>query len=312
MRRFLIRRLIFSLITVIGATAVVFSMSRAVADPLLLYAKPGGYGVLPEQKAALEKKLGLDKPEPVQFFLWLGQVVRGDLGKTILDEKPVGRILMDRVPASFQLGLYAFILSTTIGIPLGILSAVKRGSIWDYLGRGLALFGQAIPQFWLAIVMIIIFAVNLGWFPAATRGDGWFDFSHAAMPVAALAVGGLAGYMRITRSAMLEILDSEYIKMARAKGVSRQKVIWKHAFRNAMIAPVTVSALILVGFLNGALLIENVFAWPGLGRAAIDAINNNDFPILQAITLFFVLAYVVMNFLADVIYALIDPRIRLS
>ena len=304
--------MIFSLITVIGATAVVFSMSRAVADPLLLYAKPGGYGVLPEQKAALEKKLGLDKPEPVQFFLWLGQVVRGDLGKTILDEKPVGRILMDRVPASFQLGLYAFILSTTIGIPLGILSAVKRGSIWDYMGRGLALFGQAIPQFWLAIVMIIIFAVNLGWFPAATRGDGWFDFSHAAMPVAALAVGGLAGYMRITRSAMLEILDSEYIKMARAKGVSRQKVIWKHAFRNAMIAPVTVSALILVGFLNGALLIENVFAWPGLGRAAIDAINNNDFPILQAITLFFVLAYVVMNFLADVIYALIDPRIRLS
>lgn len=312
MRRFLIRRLIFSLITVIGATAVVFSMSRAVADPLLLYAKPGGYGVLPEQKAALEKKLGLDKPEPVQFFLWLGQVVRGDLGKTILDEKPVGRILMDRVPASFQLGLYAFILSTTIGIPLGILSAVKRGSIWDYMGRGLALFGQAIPQFWLAIVMIIIFAVNLGWFPAATRGDGWFDFSHAAMPVTALAVGGLAGYMRITRSAMLEILDSEYIKMARAKGVSRQTVIWKHAFRNAMIAPVTVSALILVGFLNGALLIENVFAWPGLGRAAIDAINNNDFPILQAITLFFVLAYVVMNFLADVIYALIDPRIRLN
>lgn len=287
-------------------------MSRAVADPLLLYAKPGGYGVLPEQKAALEKKLGLDKPEPVQFVIWLGQVVRGDLGKTILDEKPVGRILMDRVPASFHLGLYAFILATTIGIPLGILSAVKRGSGWDYMGRGIALFGQAIPQFWLAIVMIIIFAVNLGWFPAATRGDGWFDFSHATLPVVALAVGGLAGYMRITRSAMLEVLDSEYVKLARAKGVGRQTVIWKHAFRNALIAPVTVSALILVGFLNGALLIENVFAWPGLGRAAIDAINNNDFPILQAITLFFVLAYVVMNFLADVTYALIDPRIRLN
>ncbi len=312
MRRFLIRRVIFSLITIIGATAVVFSMSRAVADPLLLYAKPGGYGVLPEQKAALEKKLGLDKPEPVQFFIWLGQVVRGDLGKTILDEKPVGRILMERVPASFQLGLYAFILSTAIGIPLGILSAVKRGSVWDYIGRGVALFGQAIPQFWLAIVFIIIFAVRLDWFPAATRGDGWFDFRHAALPVVALAVSGLAGYMRITRSAMLEVLDSEYIKMARAKGVGRQTVIWKHAFRNAMIAPVTVSALILVGFLNGALLVETVFAWPGLGRMAIDAINNNDFPILQAITLFFVLAYVVMNFFADVIYAVIDPRIRLN
>lgn len=312
MRRFLIRRIIFSLITVLGATAIVFSMSRAVADPLLLYAKPGGYGVSPEQKAALEAKLNLDKPKPVQYMIWLGQVVRGDLGVTILDEKPVGKILRDRVPASFQLGLYAFILSTVIGIPLGILSAVKRGSVWDYMGRGVALFGQAIPQFWLAIVFIIIFAVNLGWFPAATRGDGWFDFRHATLPVVALAVGALAGYMRITRSAMLEILDSEYIKMARAKGVGRQTVIWKHAFRNAMIAPLTASALILVGFLNGALLIESVFAWPGLGRAAIDAINNNDFPILQAITLFFVLAYVVMNFLADVVYALIDPRIRLN
>lgn len=312
MRRFLIRRMIFSLITVIGATAVVFAMSRAVADPLLLYAKPGGYGVSPEQKAALEAKLGLDKPKVVQYFLWMGQVVRGDLGKTILDEKPVGRILAERVPASFQLGLYAFIMATVIGIPLGILSAVKRGSVWDYLGRGVALFGQAIPQFWLAIVFIIIFAVRFDWFPAATRGDGWFDFNHAVLPVTTLAVSALAGYMRITRSAMLEILDSEYIKMARAKGVGRQTVIWKHAFRNAMIAPLTASALILVGFLNGALLIESVFAWPGLGRAAIDAINNNDFPILQAITLFFVLAYVVMNFLADVIYAVIDPRIRLN
>jgi peptide/nickel transport system permease protein len=312
MRSFFVRRLIFSIITVLGATAIVFSMSRAVADPLLLYAKPGGYGVSPEQTAALKAKLGLDKPKPVQYILWVGQVIRGDLGKTILDEKPVGRILMDRVPASFQLGIYAFVVATVLGIPLGILSAVKRGSGWDYLGRAIALFGQAIPQFWLAIVFIIIFAVNLGWLPAATRGDGWFDWNNAILPVTTLAIGALAGYMRITRSAMLQVLDSEYVKLARAKGVGQQSVIWKHAFRNAMIAPLTASALILVGFLNGALLVENVFAWPGLGRAAIAAINDNDFPILQAITLFFVLAYVVMNFLADVLYAVIDPRIRLG
>ena len=161
MRRFLIRRAIFSLITVIGATAVVFSMSRAVADPLLLYAKPGGYGIAPEQKAALEAKLGLDHAKPLQFVIWLGQVVRGDLGETILDEKPVSRILLDRVPASFHLGAYAFILATVVGIPLGILSAVKRGSIWDYLGRGIALFGQAIPQFWLAIVFILKYPLIL-------------------------------------------------------------------------------------------------------------------------------------------------------
>ena len=312
MRSFFLRRLLFSLITVLGATALVFSMSRAVSDPLLLYAKPGGYGVSPEQRETLKKKLGLDKPKVVQYILWIGQVVRGDLGVTILDEKPVGRILAERVPASFQLGIYGFILSTMIGVPIGIISAVKRGSIWDYIARGIALFGQAIPQFWLAIVLIIIFAVNLGWLPAATRGDGWFDWKHSVLPVIALASGALAGYMRITRSAMLNVLDSEYIKLARAKGVDSKKVIWKHAFRNAMIAPLTSSALIFVGMLNGALLIESVFAWPGIARAAIDAINNNDFPILQAVTLFFVLAYIVMNFVADVLYAIVDPRIRLG
>jgi peptide/nickel transport system permease protein len=310
MRQFFLRRLLFSFITVLGATSLVFSMSRAVSDPLLLYAKPGGYGVSPDQREALKQKLGLDKPKPVQYILWLGQVVRGDLGVTILDEKPVGRILAERVPASFQLGIYGFILATALGVPIGIISAVKRGTVWDYIARGVALFGQAIPQFWLAIVLIIIFAVRLDWLPAATRGDGWFDWKHSILPVAALASGALAGYMRITRSAMLNVLDSEYIKLARAKGVDSRKVIWKHAFRNAMIAPLTSSALIFVGMLNGALLIESVFAWPGIARAAIDAINNNDFPILQAVTLFMVLAYILMNFVADVLYAIVDPRIR--
>jgi len=310
MRQFFLRRLLFSFITVLGATSLVFSMSRAVSDPLLLYAKPGGYGVSPDQREALKQKLGLDKPKPVQYILWLGQVVRGDLGVTILDEKPVGRILAERVPASFQLGIYGFILATALGVPIGIISAVKRGTVWDYIARGVALFGQAIPQFWLAIVLIIIFAVRLDWLPAATRGDGWFDWKHSILPVVALASGALAGYMRITRSAMLNVLDSEYIKLARAKGVDSRKVIWKHAFRNAMIAPLTSSALIFVGMLNGALLIESVFAWPGIARAAIDAINNNDFPILQAVTLFMVLAYILMNFVADVLYAIVDPRIR--
>ena len=310
MRQFFLRRLLFSLITVIGAPALVFSMSRAVSAPLLLYAKPGGYGVSPEQKEALKQKLGLDKPKPEQYILWVGQVLRGDLGVTILDEKPVGRILAERVPASFQLGIYGFILATSIGVPIGIISAVKRGTVWDYMARGVALFGQAIPQFWLAIVLIIIFAVRLDWLPAATRGDGWFDWKHTILPVLALASGALAGYMRITRSAMLNVLDSEYIKLARAKGVDSRKVIWKHAFRNAMIAPLTSSALIFVGMLNGALLVESIFAWPGIARAAIDAINNNDFPILQAVTLFMVLAYILMNFVADVLYAIVDPRIR--
>ncbi len=311
MRQFLIRRFFFSIITVIGATMVVFGLSRAAGDPLLLYAKPGGYGVSPEQRAALQKKIGLDHPLVVQYFIWFGQMIRGDLGKTLLDEKPVGEILRERVSASFQLGLYAWVIATAVGIPLGILSAVKRGTIWDYFGRGVALMGAALPAFWTAIVALLIFAVWLDWFPAATRGGaGWLGWRHVFLPMTVLAFGSLAGYLRLTRGAMLEVLDSEFVKLARAKGVSQQRVIWKHAFRNALIAPITASVLILVGFMNGVLLIEFVFAWPGLGRAAIVAVNENDFPVIQAVVLFFTLAFVVMNFVADILYVVIDPRIR--
>ena len=311
MKVFLVRRLFSSIITVIGATIIVFGLSRAAGDPLLLYAKPGGYGVSPEQKAALERKLGLNKPLAFQYFVWFGQMIRGDLGRTLLDEKPVSRILAERVSATFQLGLYAWILATAVGVPLGVLSAVKRGTLWDYIGRSIALLGAALPSFWVAIVLILVFSVRLGWFPAATRGDaGWFGWSYVILPMVTLAWGSLAGYLRLTRGAMLEILDSEFIKLARSKGVTRQRVIWKHAFRNALIPPLTASVLILVGFFNGVVLIEFVFAWPGLGRAAVAAVNENDFPVIQAVVLFFTLAFVVMNFITDMLYAFIDPRIR--
>jgi peptide/nickel transport system permease protein len=314
MRKYLIQRVSFGIMSLFAATIIVFVMSRATGDPLLLYAKPGGYGVSPEQVAALKKKLALDKPLMVQYFIWAGRVLRGDLGNTILAERPVSKILMERLPNTLILGLAAWIFATVIGIPLGILSAVKRGTVWDYLGRGIALFGQALPQFWVGIVAILIFAVYFGWLPSGTRGSEkpiWPDqIKHLILPTITLGWTPMAAYLRITRSAMLEVLDTEYVKLARAKGVTGWAVIGKHAFRNALIPPLTVSALILVGFLDGAVLVESVFSWPGVGRLALDAIFNNDFPLLTGVILLFAIFFVVGSLVADFLYVVIDPRIR--
>jgi peptide/nickel transport system permease protein len=309
MRRFIIRRFVFSLVSIVVATLLVFLLSRAAGDPLLLYAN-SGYGLTAEGEAALRKKLALDRPIPVQYALWLGRTLKGDMGETILDRKPVFRIVTQRLPSTIHLGATAFLLSFLIGIPLGVLSAVTRGSIWDYVGRFIALLGQAVPQFWLGLVLILVFAVHWQIFPAALKGDGLLDVKHLVLPTITLAAGGFAFYMRITRNAMLQVLDSEYIRLARAKGVSNRVVIWKHAFKNALIQPLTGMTLGLTGFLTGSVLVETVFAWPGMGNMAITAVNNNDFPILQAVVFFFTILFVSMTFITDLLYAFIDPRIR--
>lgn len=313
MQRFLIRRFIFGVLTLVAVTMVVFGLSRAAGDPLLLYAKPGGYGISPEQIAALKKKLGLDKPLVVQYFMWLGGVLRGDLGNTLLDELPVRKVIAAKIGATLQLGLASWLFATLVGVPLGVLSAVKRGSIWDYLGRFFAVFGQALPVFWVGIVGILVFSVELGLLPSGTRPVSLpilGQIKYFIMPSIVLGWLPTAGYLRITRSAMLEVLDSEYIKFARAKGVSYWSVVWKHAFKNAIIPPLTISALLLASFITGAVIVETVFAWPGLGRLAVDAVWNNDFPVLTGVVLMFAIIYVVVNFLTDVAYAYIDPRIR--
>ena len=309
MRRFIIRRFVFSLVSIVVATLLVFLLSRAAGDPLLLYAN-SGYGLTAEGEAALRKRLALDRPVPVQYALWLGRTLKGDMGETILDRKPVFRIVTQRLPSTIHLGATAFLLSFLIGIPLGVLSAVTRGSMWDYVGRFIALLGQAVPQFWLGLVLIIVFAVHWQILPAALKGDGLLDVKHLVLPTITLAAGGFAFYMRITRNAMLQVLDSEYIRLARAKGVSNRVVIWKHAFKNALIQPLTGMTLGLTGFLTGSVLVETVFAWPGMGNMAITAVNNNDFPVLQAVVFFFTILFVSMTFITDLLYAFIDPRIR--
>ncbi len=316
MYRYLIRRLAFALLSLVAATLLVFGLSRAAGDPLLLYAKPGGYGMSPERVEALKKKLGLDRPLIVQYFMWLGRALKGDLGNTIVNETPVMRLIRERIAATLQLGLAAFIFAISVGIPLGVLSAVKRGTIWDYLGRGFALFGQALPTFWVGIMAILVFAVVLEWLPVGTPGPAnafplsWVRIKHFLMPAITLGWLPAAAFLRLTRSAMLEVLDSEYIKLARAKGVSRRSVIWKHAFRNAVLQPLTLAAITLAGFITGSVVAERIFAWPGVGQLTIQAVWNNDFPTLTGTVLLWTLAFLVMNFLADLAYGILNPRIR--
>lgn len=314
MRKYLVRRFFFGILSLIAATLIVFVLSRAQGDPLLLYAKPGGYGVSPEQVAALEAKLALDKPLIVQYLIWLGRTVRGDLGETLLAEQDVAKFIFQKLGATLQLGLIAWVFATLVGVPLGVLSAVKRGSFWDYAGRIFALLGQATPVFFLGILGILLFAVTLDWLPAASRPvhePFWPSQAKAlVMPSIAMGWGPAAAYLRLSRSAMLEVLDSEYVMLARAKGVSGRIVIWRHAFRNALIPPITVSALVLVGFLEGSVVVESVFAWPGIGRVAVESIHNNDFPLLTGVIMMFAVLYVGGSFIADIAYTLVDPRIR--
>ncbi len=312
MGRFLFRRFVFAIFALVGATLVTFALSRMAGDPRLLYAQEGGYGITPERYEQLGKELGLDKPLIWQYGVWLGNILRGNWQDSLIDRKPVLDKIMQRWPNTLKIGLAAWIFATLIGVPLGVMSSVKRGTVWDYLGRGFALLGQALPVFWIAIMAILIFSVRLGWFPSGTLGENNISVRHFILPTVILGWAPAASYLRLVRSAMLEVLDSEFVKLARAKGVSNVKVIWKHAFRNAMIAPLTFSALLLIGFINGAVVVETIFSIPGIGRLAFDAINNNDFPIMVGTVMVFTFMFVTMNFIADVLYAYIDPRIRYS
>ena len=315
MKRFLIRRAYFAILSLFAATMIVFGLSRIKGDPLLVYTQEGGgYGLSEQQKEEISRYLGLDKPLVVQYLVWVGNSLRGDFGTTLLDRAPVSGLIRGKLGATVQLAILAWVFAVVTGVPLGVLSATRRGGALDYIGRGFALFGQALPQFWIAIMAIVIFAVQFDWLPAAGRAlpgeDIGAQIRHFVLPTITLGWLGSATYLRLVRSSMLEVLDSEFVKLARAKGVGIRLVIWKHAFRNALISPITYSSLFLASFITGATVVEFVFAWPGIGRLAVTAVNNNDFALLTGIVLFFVVAYVFFNFVADVLYGLVDPRIR--
>ena len=315
MIQFLIRRISFAAFALVGATLLTFSLSRAAGDPRYLYAQEGGYGITQERWDALGVELGLDKPIVWQYAVWLGNILKGNWQDSLIDRKSVFDKIVKALPVTLRLAFTSFVFASIVGIPLGVLSAVKRGTFLDMLGRAFALFGQALPVFWIGIMGILIFSVQLDWLPTGTlgeRGKGAFQWEYYVLPTVTLGWIAAASYLRLVRSAMLEIFDSEFVKLARAKGVSNITVIWKHAFRNALIAPLTFSALLLTGFITGAVVTESIFAIPGLGRLAFGSIQDNDFPVMVAVVMVFTTMYVVINFLTDMLYAYIDPRIRYS
>ncbi len=314
MQQFLIRRALFIVISLLGATIVIFSMTRLAHDPRELFVPDTGYGMSEEQWIALGDKMGFNRPIPVQYLVWLGNILRGDFGTSIHQELEVRDIIFSKMGATIQLAVGGWFFAIVIGVPLGVIAATQRGSFWDYISRGFALFGQALPQFWTGIMAILIFAVVLQWFPAGTRGDDdGFNIRYYILPSIVLGWPAAAGIMRLTRSAMLEVLDSEFVKLARAKGLGKFQVIWKHALKNALIPPLTSALLLMAGYLNGALVVETVFSWPGIGWIALNrAVYDNDFPLLQGTVFTFILFYLFFALIADILYAVIDPRIRYS
>ncbi len=303
MANFILRRLVFMIVTMLLVTILIFGLSRARGDPRLILLDDN---TTQETWDAWGVQMGLDRPLLVQYFVWLGKAVQGDLGKSLWEKRPVTESMMQRVPATLQLGGAAWLFAMVVGIPLGVLSAVRRGTFWDYLGRIIATFGQALPPFWLGLMLILFFSVQLELLPIGRRGG----IDHLVLPAITLGWLAAAGILRLVRSAMLDVLDSEYIKLARAKGVARWVVIWKHGFRNAMLVPMTYAVLILSGFLTGTVVTETVFSWPGLGRLAVTAINSNDFPLMAGSVLLGTAMIIVANFLVDVAYVFVDPRIK--
>ena len=304
MQRFLMRRFLMIIVTLIAVSMIIFIMARVTGDPRVLLLDENASQA---QWDRMGEELGLDKPYYHQYLFFMKDVLRGDFGESIKLQEPVMTAIGGRIWPTVQLGGGAFLLALLVGIPLGVLSAVKRGSALDQLGRVIAMVGQAAPSFWLGIMFMFFFAVKLGWVPPS-GSDGW---NAIILPMVTLAWGGfLAGSLRLMRSAMLDVLDSEYIKLAKAKGVSGRSLIWKHAFRNGLIPPLTLAGVSMPAILTGPITTELVFAWPGMGQLAIQALYTSDYPLLQGLTIMFTLGYCGIALLVDVLYAYIDPRIR--
>lgn len=303
MQKYLIRRLALAVITLLAVSLIIFIMSRASGDPRHIMLDD--YST-EEDWRRMGEVLGLDRPYYQQYFIFIGNAFRGDFGISVKEGRPVTDVVLDRLPNTLYLGLTAFIVSLLVGIPLGILSAVKRGTIVDQIGKIVAMFGQSAPPFWLGIMLIIFFAVSLELLPPYGRED----WNSVVLPAVTLGWYYAAANLRLVRSAMLDVLDSEYIKLARAKGVPYWGIVLRHAFRNALIPPLTFAGVTLGALVTGSLVVETVFAWPGLGKLAIDALFAFDYPLLQGVVVVFTLLYVLAALSVDVLYAYIDPRIR--
>jgi peptide/nickel transport system permease protein len=263
----------------------------------------------PEAKQRISQLWGLDKPIYEQYAIFASNAIRGDLGDSIkFQGEPALNLVLERFLSTLQLAAVALVIATAIAVPVGVMSAYRKGGWLDTIGRGIALFGQSAPPFWIGIVLIWVFAVNLSLFP--TSGSG--SWQHMVLPAIVLGWFPAAALMRLVRSAMLTSLDSEYVKLARAKGLAERKVLWKHAFKNAAIPPFTFFGIMVGRLLAGSVAVESVFAWPGVGRLALDAVSARDYQVVQATVIVASFTFIVVNLLVDLAYAYLDPRVRLA
>ena len=303
MHGYIIRRVLYSIVSLILLSMMIFCMVRITGDPAVLMAEPGAKE---EDLQAIRREFGLDKPIVVQYVLFVKSMLRGDFGKSIYYRIPALDLYVQRLPASLLLASVAMILSLLIGIPVGIFSAVRINTWFDNFGKIFAILGLSLPSFWVGLMLILTLSVYLNWLPSS-GADGW---KHLVMPAFSLGWVFTAAHMRLARSAMLEVLGSEYIKLARIKGLSERLVIAKHAFKNAMIPVLTLAGINLVLMVNVAVVVETVFAWPGVGRLLYEGISFRDFPIVQTTVLMGGVVFVGVNLVVDILYAYIDPRIR--
>ncbi len=282
---------------------LVFILSRSIGDPAEVFTARNS-GV--DAREIMAAKLGLDRPIHEQYLKFLGQLVRLDLGDSVSNGIPVTQILVERMPATFTLGLVALIFALAFSLPLGVLGAVYRDSAIDWIAKVLAFLGQSMPPFWSGIMLIILFAVVWEMLPPAGKG-GWQSY---VLPGFTLGWGVMAGMVRLVRSSMMDVLDSDYVAMARAKGLPEAVVIGKHALRNALLPVLTYSSLVLGAFMNGSVVVEQVFAWPGIGTSAVQSVVRRDFPVIQGVVIVFGSFFILINLLVDIMYAVIDPRIK--
>jgi peptide/nickel transport system permease protein len=313
MAAFLIRRFAEAIPVVFLATLLIFLGMRLIpGDPALVLA---GQNATPEALAAIRAANGLDQPLPIQYAIWLGNALHADFGVSFFSRTPVALLLAQRAPATLELGLAAMLVTVLLSIPTGVLAAVRHHRPLDWLISGFNGLAVAVPGFWLGILAILLFSLALGWLPPGGAGDFTRDplqaLKYLVLPAVTLALPGVAAVSRLVKAAMLEVLADDYVRTARAKGVAEQGVILRHALRNALVPVVTLLGLQFGRLLGGAVITESVFSWPGLGRLIRDAIGNRDYAVVQATLLLLVVTFIVINLLTDVLYGVLDPRIRL-
>ena len=305
MQRYIALRLGLAVVTIFGISIVVFMLARLSGDVVNTLLPPEA-AANPEQYEALKESLGLDKSYPEQYGIWVADMFQGDFGDSIRFRQPTLDLYWDKFPNTLRLALVAMVLAAALGILIGVTSALKPGSIWDRFGTSFALLGQATPSFFVAILLILFLSVRLGWLPTSGLGGP----SHYIMPGISLGWFSMAALARMSRSAMLEVLDRDHIKLARLNGVPERRIIWRHALKNSAIPILTLFSLQFLFFISGSVVVETIFAWPGIGQLSIEAIRARDYPMVQTIVLISSILVVFTTLVVDLLYAWLDPRIR--